>query len=446
MTPENELPITSSTKQQTQKPLYLTNNSSTSRPFASSASKRSSVQALTSIEYLQHNYSKMGLQNSNINSFGPGGLMEEPEEMDDKENEREATTRQGDNSSSSNAGIMRKKINRGLRISSSTNQQEQQFQLNLPPTPTKPNMIRKLPWELKGNKLKEKKNVLSTKEIKLGIVDALNLVIDKWSLVYPLSSSSRVGSTISHQSESSDTSNRSTCVNSSTSSDIGVNFLKDLISSTTKAIRAIQHSIISLPPSLSHLDLFPSSTPSSSSNTNNNQNLRQLTLVVLGTIQSLRDTYKLQPASTSSTSSMMQGKGRATSTYDFSDDEKESENDEEDDEDIEQGIEYRNDITLEDLRSEKEIIREYVEVVDRILLRAVEKKKVTKVAGSDVVSTDSGLLIAEGNESEGLDKDFGEVEGNFLPIWARDGEFDNDLGVYSSKIERKKNLPNFVFR
>lgn len=439
-TPENESP----TKQSKQKPLYRTNNSNTSRPFASSASKRSSVQALTSIQYLQHSFSKMGLQNSN--SFGSNNdLMEEPEEMNDKENEREVGGQVGSSNSGINAGNLRKKINRGLRISSSTNQQEQ-FQLNLPPTPTKPNMIRKLPWELKGNKLKEKKNVPTTKEIKLEIIDALNLLIDKWSLIYPLSSSSRINST--HQSESSTTSNLTTSDNSSTSSDIGGNFLSDLITSTTKAIRAIQHSIISLPPSVSPIDLFTSSKLSSTSSTatNNNQNLRQSSLLVLGTLQNLRDTYRL-PSSSSSTPSnsiMMQGKGKASSTYDFSDDEKDSDNEEEDDEDeVEKGIEYRNDITLEDLRVEKEIVREYVEVIDRILLRAVVEKKDRRVASSITESTANGLVVAEENEPIEKDEE-GDAEDS-LPLWAREEGFSNDLGNFPSETQKKENFTNLIF-
>lgn len=135
------------------------------QPFSRSAAKRSSVMALGSIQYLQHQYTKLGiagpapLRPSGGVSSLVGSLVEEPEEVE-----------VGD------AGKKRpRKLKMGMVGRLLVEEEE------LPPSPAKPEVDHRMPWDRaeRGGR-----SVKGERELRRDVLVCLEAVCEKYVIFF----------------------------------------------------------------------------------------------------------------------------------------------------------------------------------------------------------------------------------------------------------------------
>lgn len=396
------------------------------QPFSRSAAKRQSIMDLGSIKHLQHQYIKFGLGSANVGpasarpSFGGAAMMEEPEELDEDPGADKGRRK-------SRIPLLAVSLGRvqGLRGEDAA---------ELPPSPAKPEVDRRMPWEKDGE---TGRSVKDEKELRRDVLATLEDVCERygpppariprlgrtkgvycradfravrrWGLVTSLSyhplrrrSSRSSYSEYDQQqrlpSPSPEPLPRSVSSLSTASDDDArpPSLVLELLQTTTAAIRNVQLYVVSLPtdafaprtttpgstttPPSGSLAVFPTlpttpprpSSPFASADTTPTDptplhQLRQSSLAVLGALKTLEHRYRLplsdppiSPASDSASPSASSSESAPHAD----------------------GFEYTP-ATLDDLVDEARTVREYVEVVDRVLFRDRERRRGSIRAGED---------------------------------------------------------------
>ncbi|KAM0749123.1 hypothetical protein T439DRAFT_327618 [Meredithblackwellia eburnea MCA 4105] len=381
--------------------------SNSSQPFSRSAAKRQSVMALGSIAHLQHQYIKLGLgalgpttgATKKIRPTGLAGaasLTEEPEELGEgHENDDNAAT-------PLNKGVRPAKLNLG-RIQGL--KEEETFEL--PPSPAKPQVDRRMPWEIEGE---TGRSVKGEKELRKEVLRGLEGVCEKWGLITSFNAPTHPSRRSSQRLSSSATfadretpdpaslprpfSSLSVSSSSTTDDQSSQSLVLDLLHSTTATIRSVQQYVVCLPK-----DAFesrpgavatPSSATFSTTTTAPSTNappttpnlvetsplitLRQSSLSVLGALKALEQRSRLQvtsPLPQSSASDSSESLPALSSTSTSEEDHASS---------VVSGtgsaggFEYRP-VTLDELGEEKDVVAKYVEIVDRVLFRNRAEKE-----------------------------------------------------------------------
>ncbi|KAL8276568.1 hypothetical protein RQP46_011058 [Phenoliferia psychrophenolica] len=451
-------------------------------PFSRSAAKRQSVMALGSIKHLQHQFIKAGLSGpsssssraasggSNSGNFAPGSMAEEPEELDDTSSLSSPTT----------AGEMSKRKSRipllGMSLSRVQGLRDEDADL-LPPSPAKPVVDPRMPWEKEGERGRAVKD---EKELRADVLASLEDVCERWGLItslsyHPLRRRSSRSSYSEHDAQrlsqrSPEPPTRPTSslsVQSSSSTDElhrPPSLILELLQTTTSAIRNVQLYVVSLPadafvlrptssstpaspsPPSQSLDVFlptpstpprsasplsPTSTttppllaaaPPSAESTNPLVALRHASLAVLGSLKSLETSYRIPVSSSTTPSDPPSSDPLPSSSSEPSTPTSSSE-------DAAAGFEYQP-CTLTDLSSEASIVRSYIETVDRVLFRERESPSSSRRRGS---------LRIGGDDGDGRKK-FGHRRSRKVEKkdWSEDGEEGDktgDPGVPSVVVE-----------
>ncbi|BGP06906.1 hypothetical protein JCM10049v2_002736 [Rhodotorula toruloides] len=393
-------------------PLYTT---STSRPFSRSALKRQSVMALPSIQHLQHGFAKLGLKEGKKRgvegSQRRGGGMGE-----DKENEG----RLG-----------------GLAGTVEDDEEgEEALEGVLGPEPPRPEVDLRMPWEKEGIEA----SLRDTKELRREVVEALDVVCETWGLTAPASTvsapldaldniphapraasavSSTSSASTSSRTDNSDSTPLSPLTSASSTSDSPVPLVFTLLTLTTGAIRTTQQFVLFLPSSSASSSLSatlstdqpqistasrprtslasPFATAaamsrSSSSGANQGNTaaveaderatllaaLRRKSLEVLGMLREMEGRYRLpvvpQRLLADETEGMVESplETEAPAFPEAAGVTAE----------IEIEPMYRSDVTLSSLVAEQEVVREWVEVVKRVLEQTAETGGARRKSGA----------------------------------------------------------------
>ncbi|ORY72380.1 hypothetical protein BCR35DRAFT_307646 [Leucosporidium creatinivorum] len=277
------------------KPTRRFYHSHSNKQFSRSAAKRQSVMQLPSIKHLQHQYVKMGLSGTPSTPLRPGSTIasmvsEEPEELD--------------SDSSSAAPLKGKgklKLGLGARLLELRDE-------DLPPSPAKPEVDRRMPWERQGGD-SSGRSVKDLKELRREVLRGLEGVCERWGLVSsrPQRRASHSRSSYSSYSESglpppdslqlsttspfpgrpfspfSSSEGDPTSPISSTSSPP---LVLDLLETTTAAIRSVQSYVVALPSDAFASPVAPSTTPAAPSATRPRSSLATSTLPIPSSIDS----------------------------------------------------------------------------------------------------------------------------------------------------------------
>lgn len=293
----------------------------------------------------------------------------------------------------------------------------------VPPTPVAREMDVRMPWEREvGNE----SGVKGEKELRKEMSVALDQVSQKWALS---NNHSRFESEISSSSESDD----------------GQSLISDLINTTTDAIRRVQRYCVALPadkfttltPSYDSVDRnsaskesdfvraasimrglsttttnstensksAPRSSPSSSPSTPSSAplnstslstevdpllSLRKSPIDVLTMLKSLETKYRLYTSSPISSTPLSPTTNSQLDIYE----EEDAISAEEETESI-ADVNYRTDVVLEDLLDETEVVRGYIELVERVLFPAHSTRRKSKKSLLVVRSQSIATVVEE---------------------------------------------------